>query len=483
MELKVSIDSLHNNIKIMIKLKNIPCLLAGFFLAGCTGNSNKNSERPNIVIIVADDLGWNDVGFHGSEIKTPNIDKLASEGITLNRFYSAPICSPTRAGLITGKYPDRFNLRDYVFMPTLIGGIPPDEVFIPEMLERAGYKERAAFGKWHLGHSNYIYHPNNQGFTSFYGHYNGAIDYFTHIRDGELDWHRDNKPCMEEGYSTDLIEKEVVKFIKNADNNSPFFAYVAFNATHSPMQAKEEDLKMYGYDPNAGIEDYPVGGSQPGEIDLDVYGMQGRGNTSRQTFSAMASAMDRSVGNILQTIKEKGVEKNTLVWFLSDNGGMPKFGGDNYPLRGQKHTEWEGGVHVVSCVKWPEVINEGSSTNELIAYIDVFPTLEKITTGKNITETDGINVFPAFLGNELPDRVIFLGNSGIVSKKWKMNKGELFLIEEDIREKNDVSKQYPEVVENLNSQLNEFTKMTPDFEIETQPEGWTPPKNWTMPGQ
>jgi arylsulfatase B len=469
--------------KTMLKMKNINWLMASLFLTGCAGDSKEDSGRPNIVIIVADDFGWNDVGFHGSEIKTPNIDKLASEGIILNRFYSAPVCSPTRAGLLTGKYPDRFNLRNYVFMPTLLGGIPPDEVFIPEMLETAGYKERAAFGKWHLGHSNYKFHPINQGFTSFYGHYNGAIDYFTHKRDGELDWHRDNTPCMDEGYSTDLIEKEAIRFIKDADTDSPFFAYVAFNATHSPMQAKEEDLILYGYDPNAETEDYLVGGSQAGERDLDVYGKQGRGNTSRQTFSAMASAMDRAVGNILQTIKDKGIEENTLVWFLSDNGGMPIFGGNNYPLRGDKHTEWEGGVHVISCVKWPEVISKGSTTNELIAYIDVFPTIEKITSGKNSKETDGINVFPALKGNELPDRNVFLGNSGIVSKKWKMNQGELFLIEEDIREKNDLSKQYPEVVEDLNSKLKEFHKMTPELEIEVQPEGWLPPKDWTMPGQ
>lgn len=464
-------------------MKNIGWFMMCLFLSGYSRSFSNNLGRPNIVIIVADDLGWNDVGFHGSEIRTPNIDKLASEGIILNRFYSAPVCSPTRAGLLTGKYPDRFNLRNYVFSPTQKGGISPDEVFIAEMLERAGYKERAAFGKWHLGHSNYEFHPNNQGFTSFYGHYNGAIDYFTHKRDGELDWHRNNTPCTDKGYSTDLIEKEVVNFIKGTNDNSPFFAYVAFNATHSPMQAKEEDLKLYGYDSNAQTEDFQVGGSQPGERDLDVYGMKGRGNTSRQTFSAMATAMDRAIGNILKAINDKGIEENTLVWFLSDNGGTYIFGGNNYPLRGAKHTEWEGGVHVVSFVKWPETIKKGSISNELIAYIDVFPTIEKITSYKNSKETDGIDVFPALQGNELPDRTIFLGNSGIVSKKWKMNEDELFLIAEDIGEKNDLSKQYPEVVELLNSKLIDLHKMQPDIEVEVQPEGWLPPKDWTMPGQ
>lgn len=464
-------------------MKNICYPMALFCLNGCYGQIIDNSMRPNIIIIVADDLGWNDVGFHGSEIKTPNIDKLASEGIILNRFYSAPVSSPTRAGLLTGKYPDRFNLRNYVFSPRQKGGIAPEEVFIPEMLETAGYKERAAFGKWHLGHSNYKFHPNNQGFTSFYGHYNGAIDYFTHKRDAELDWHRNNTPCFDQGYSTDLIEKEVVKFIEEANTNTPFFAYVAFNAAHSPMQAKEEDLKFYGYDPIAKTEDYLVGGAEKGERELDIFGKTGRGNTSRQTYSAMVSAMDRSIGHILQMIKDKGIEKNTLIWFLSDNGGMNKFGGNNYPLRGEKHSEWEGGVHVVSFVKWPQKIKKGSSSKELLSYIDIYPTLEKLCLGKTLKEADGIDVFPALLGKKLPERCIYLGNTGIVSKKWKMNKGELFLIEEDMPEKNDVSKQYPEIVKDLNSKLEEFHKMKPDIKIEIQPEDWHPPKDWTMPGQ
>ena len=192
----------------MLKIFLFICLAASTIVA-CTSLEKQRSKEPlNIIIIVADDLGWNDIGFHGSEIKTPNLDQLAAESIELKRFYSAPICSPTRAGLLTGKYPDRFNLRNRVFSPLAKDGISPEEIFLSEMLEKAGYKQRAAFGKWHLGHSNYKYHPNNQGFNYFYGHYNGAIDYFTHKRDAELDWHRNNDPCFDKGYSTDLIEKD-----------------------------------------------------------------------------------------------------------------------------------------------------------------------------------------------------------------------------------------------------------------------------------
>lgn len=145
--------------------------------------------RPNILIIVADDLGWNDVSYHGSEIRTPNIDRLVAQGVELDRFYTAPICTPTRAGILSGLYPDRFGLREGVIAPRVIGGLPPEVTTMAEMLAEAGYQQRAAFGKWHLGHSSTELHPLQQGFTSFYGHYNGAIDYFTHERAGQLDWH------------------------------------------------------------------------------------------------------------------------------------------------------------------------------------------------------------------------------------------------------------------------------------------------------
>ncbi len=161
---------------------------------GCLANgalAKIEPAKPNIVIIVADDLGWGDVGFHGSQIKTPNIDTLAETGIVLDRFYVAPVCTPTRAGLLTGKYPNRFGVREVVIPPWRDFGIAPEEVFLPEELARAGYKNRAIIGKWHLGHSSRKYYPLNQGFTHFYGHLNGAIDYFTHEREGELDWHND----------------------------------------------------------------------------------------------------------------------------------------------------------------------------------------------------------------------------------------------------------------------------------------------------
>jgi arylsulfatase B len=451
-------------------------------LSACTSEKDTDSDRqPNILVIVADDLGWNDVSFHGSDIKTPNLDRLASQGTELTRFYTAPVCSPTRAGLMSGRYPDRINLRNHVYSPKHTSGLPPETETLPELLKDAGYKRTAAFGKWHLGHSNIKYHPNSQGFDEFYGHYNGAIDYFTHKRDAELDWHRNNEPNFDEGYSTDLVEKDVIRFLNESDGNEPFLAYVAFNAPHSPMQAKEEDLKMYGYDPNLPQEDYDIGGSQRNEREMDIYGMQGRGNTLRQTFSGMVTALDRSIGNILKTLDDKNLTDETIVWFLSDNGGVPRFGGNNVPLRGAKHTEWEGGVRVVSIMRWPGKIEPDTKNDQMIAYIDIIPTLLGIAGGNYPDDLDGIDVWDAIKGNPLPERYIFLGNTGIVSKEWKMNQGELFRIEEDMEEKNNVADQHPEVVSKLEALLVEFHKMRPDAPVEMQPEGWNPPENWTMP--
>ena len=203
---------------------------------------------PNIVLILADDLGWDDVSFHGQQIKTPNLDRLTREGVELSRFYVCPICSPTRAGLMTGRYPIRYGLMRAVLPPWREGGLDLDEVTLPQVLARAGYKHRGIFGKWHLGHSDVKYHPLRRGFTEFVGHYNGAIDYFTHEREGELDWHRGYESNHDKGYSTDLIADAAVDFIRrHAADNAPFLCYVPFNAPHSPLQAKEEDLDTYAH--------------------------------------------------------------------------------------------------------------------------------------------------------------------------------------------------------------------------------------------
>ncbi|MEE1544956.1 MAG: sulfatase-like hydrolase/transferase, partial [Alphaproteobacteria bacterium] len=195
-------------------------------------------KKPNIVIIVADDLGWADVGFHSDRIPTPHLDRIAREGVELDHFYVFPMCSPTRAGLMTGRYPIRFGMARAVIPPWRHFGLDPGEVMLPEALAKAGYRHRGVFGKWHLGHNDAKWHPNSRGFTHFHGHYNGAIDYFDLTREGERDWHLNEKASGEQGYSTDLIAGAASRFIaQNAKGAAPYLCYVPFNAPHSPFQA------------------------------------------------------------------------------------------------------------------------------------------------------------------------------------------------------------------------------------------------------
>ena len=183
-------------------LKGLGATLACLPRVGGAHETAGGKAPPNIVILLADDLGWNDVGYHGSDIRTPRIDAFVKEGVELDRFYACPVCTPTRAGLMTGRFPNRFGLRSGVITPWRKAGLPVEEETMADVLGRAGYKRRACFGKWHLGHHQRAWHPLQRGFTHFYGHYNGAIDFFTHEREGQRDWHRGYEPCDDAGYST-----------------------------------------------------------------------------------------------------------------------------------------------------------------------------------------------------------------------------------------------------------------------------------------
>ena len=206
------------------------------------------SQPPNIIVIVADDLGWRDVSFNGGDVATPNIDRIANEGARLNRFYVAPVCAPTRTGLMTGHYPIRYGMMRGVVMGHHDFGLDPKATIIPQVLETAGYKHRGIFGKWHLGVSRAEYRPMQRGFTEFIGHIGSHIDYFTHKSYGEVDWFEGNEPSDEPGYSTDLIAQHAADFVQeHAGSDSPFFLYVPFNAPHSPFQAKDEDLPRYAH--------------------------------------------------------------------------------------------------------------------------------------------------------------------------------------------------------------------------------------------
>ena len=361
-------------------------------------------ERPNILFIVADDLGWGDVGYHGSVIPTPNIDALAARCIEMNRFYTAPVSSPTRAGLMTGRYPSRFGIRKTVIPPWRDYGLDPEEQTLADMLAANGYAHRAIVGKWHLGHGRRAYYPLNRGFTHFYGCLNGALDYFTHEREGELDWHNDWESCRDEGYSTDLIADEAVRCIGGYASEGPFFLYVAFNAPHTPFQAPEDEIAEH-------ISPEKFAALTPRE--KDAY-----------TYRAMVTRMDKGVGRILEKLERSGLVENTLVLFMSDNGGIPNLPGGSScaPLRGHKGREWDGGLRVPAVLCRKGRFAEGVRSEQLAAFVDMAPTIAALVgAGEPPRPYDGVNLLPALTGETASfPRDLYLGCGAAVSGDCKL---------------------------------------------------------------
>lgn len=420
----------------------------------------QNQQKPNILIILADDLGYGDVGFHGSDIKTPNIDRIANEGVMLDQFYACPMCSPTRAGLMTGRYPIRFGLMRSVIPPQREFGLASEEITIAEILADAGYKYRGIVGKWHLGHRQKQWYPTNQGFTYYEGCLNGAVDYFTQDRDGQRDWHENENPSQKEGYTTDLVGDASLKFINSVPKDEPFFLYVPFTAPHSPFQAKETDIAKY---PNR------------------------EGN--KQIYAGMIDCMDQNIGRIIACIEERGQLDNTFILFCSDNGGV-KSVGDNSPLRGSKLTVYQGGINVVAAARWPKGnIAGGKIISERMGYIDVFPTLMEVAAyqGNAKSELDGVNVLKAMQGGKLHDRNWFtyidqnpgkIESFAINTDEWKLvwernandnpqksELVELYRINDDKVESVNLKGEFKDVVQNLQKEIEGFYKQKQENQI------------------
>ncbi|MBA2113573.1 sulfatase-like hydrolase/transferase [Bremerella alba] len=449
---------------------------------------------PNIVVILADDLGWNSVGYQNKEFLTPHIDSLVASGITLNRFYVAPMCSPTRAGVLTGRYPIRFGCARAVIPPYRDFGLPTSEVTLAEMLSTLGYENRGIFGKWHLGHRRAKWHPLAQGFTHFHGHYNGAIDYFDLSRDDVRDWHVGYDALDEKGYATDLIADAAAKWIKqSAASDAPYFCYVPFNAPHSPFQAPDDAIELYG----------------------NLSEVTGRDNKHREIYKAMIGRMDEGIGRILDSVEASGESENTVVWFFSDNGGVGKLRGINKPLKGSKLTVFEGGIRVPACVRWPAKIAAGRSTEVVCGYIDILPTLVAVAGGQcaNFTEKpiDGIDLTSVLEepGSTVVSRPWFSyhGQSGpssehlaIIDKGWKLvvngpqltdvsqlRKGahliRLFHLEQDLNETNNLAREKPKKVNQLAEQLVDHRALQPPDAVLPYgigQAGFVPPPLWSL---
>jgi arylsulfatase A-like enzyme len=424
-------------------------------------------DRPNVIVILADDLGWRDVGFHDSEIKTPNLDRLAREGVELTRFYSQPLCSPTRSALMTGRSPMRYGVQYSVVRPWVNYGVPVEEHFMPESFRAAGYQTAMA-GKWHLGHSRKEYMPNARGFDSAYGHLNGAIDYFTHERDGGIDWHRDGKTVVEDGYSTDLIAGEAERVIKERKRDRPLFLYVAFNAPHAPLQAPQDRLAKY-----SAIAD-----------------------PRRRTFAAMVDALDDGIGRIARALKEQGMAENTLIFFFSDNGGPIAQAARNEPLRGAKGSCWEGGIRVPAFVYWPGRVKPGVSP-QVMSAADLFPTLASAAgvRTRNKLRLDGRDLWQALSsGRVVPrnDDLFFAVETGadpqhaVHRGEWKLVRvgatDHLFRIDRDPNEKEDLVAKHPDVAADLGRAIDEWRKLHPAQRgtrgARPMPAGYKAPPRW-----
>ncbi len=428
------------------------------------------APRPNIVLILSDDHGWADVGWHGREIKTPHLDKLALGGARLEQFYAQPVCSPTRAALLTGRYPIRHGLQVGVIRPWANYGLPLEERTLPQMLREAGYAT-AITGKWHLGHFQPAYLPTRRGFDHQYGHYNGAIDYNTHAREGGHDWHRDDRVNRDEGYSTHLIAREAVRLINATPADQPLFLYVPFNAVHAPHQVPEHYKTPYAALPEP-----------------------------RRTYAGMVAAEDEAIGQIVAAIDAKGVRANTLFIWSSDNGGpSPGRVTSNGPLRAGKGTLYEGGTRVCALANWETRIKPGTVVDTPIHLVDWYPTLGKLA-GASLAQPlplDGLDVWPCLVdGQPTPHDAILLNvtptggairmgdwklvvngsqadaedgdpapaTGGTAKKKTGKKQDakssapglELFDLAKDLSEKNNLAASHPEKVRELRARLDRF---------------------------
>lgn len=403
------------------------------------------ASRPHIVIFLADDLGWGDVGYHRSEIKTPNIDQLAAQGVRAEQFYVQPMCTPTRAALLTGRYPFRYGLQNSVIKHHDKYGLPLNERTLAQALKESGYYT-ALLGKWHLGDVGPAYLPNARGFDYHYGLYSGWVDYYTHRtrREKILDWQRNGKPVEEKGYVTDLLAQDAIRLIKSHNKQVPLFLQVAFTAPHAPLTSElvpKEYQHLYSH-----VTDQ-----------------------TRMLRLGAISALDSAVGKIMAALKSNGMLKNTLVIFFSDNGGYTKRGARNAPFRGGKKNFYEGGVRVPAVFSWEGKLGRYQIINTPLQVVDLYPTLVSLSGGKRkqALPLDGLDIWPTLTSANIPTRNYFLYGissdlGAIRTGDWKLvynfrkKRSELFNLGSDPYETLNITAEYPERTNKLLETLNKY---------------------------
>jgi N-acetylgalactosamine-6-sulfatase len=406
------------------------------------------ARRPNILFILADDLGYGDLGCYGCpDIKTPHLDRLAKEGVRLTDFYAnGPVCTPTRCALMTGRYQQRIGGLEWAIYPGVKRlGLPPKEVTIARMLKDAGYRT-AMSGKWHLGYTE-DRAPNHHGFERFFGLLSGNHNYFTHKEpNGEPDLYLDTKPVEMKGYTTGLITQHALKFLDEI-KAKPFFLYVAYNAPHFPVQG-------------------------PDDANVEITGANWA-KGKRETYVKMVESLDEGVGKLLAALKKLGLEEDTLVVFTSDNGGWSL--ARNAPLRSEKGQLWEGGIRVPCLARWPGKLPAGKVSPQIGIMMDWSATIVNLAGAKPPRDRplEGIDLLPFLAGKEQPrkrtlfwrrvDQTATKTHRAVRDGDWKYidaPKGARYLydLSKDIGEKENLADRMPELADTLKKHIDQWEK-------------------------
>ncbi len=418
-------------------------LLSAWTVAG--GAQELVERRPNVVLILGDYMGYGDIGPHGAtDIRTPHIDRLAREGVRLpNAYGPAPICSPSRAGLMTGRYPQRAGFEENIGPPPRPAGLPPSELTIARMLSDAGYRT-ALYGKWHLGFEP-EHSPNRHGFDEFFGFLDWTVDYYSHrTYDGKPGLYENGTPVEVEGYTTELFTERAVGFIEQ-QAKGPFFLYVSYNAALPPHQ--------------------PPG--RPSDIRSRDNWFHG----TREDYIQVVEALDAGVGRILETLDQNGLADDTLVIFTYDHGGREL--GRTEPLFHGFRTLWEGGIRVPLILRWPGRLPAGAVSTQLAINMDLSASILSATQTKPPSERklDGIDLLPILEGKQpVVGRTFFWRTDYSAYKQRAVRRGRfkyllddttemLFDLEEDIGERHNLAYQRPKLLRELQAALAEWEKL------------------------
>ena len=446
------------------------------------------AERPNILLIVSDDQGYNDLGLLGNGILTPSLDLLAKKGTRLTNFYVAwPACTPSRASLLTGRYPQRNGIYDmirneapdfghrysrdeYAVTFERIGGMDEREIVLPTMLKTAGYKS-GIYGKWDLGTLKRFL-PTSKGFDDFYGFVNTGIDYYTHERYGVPSMMRNQSPTEEDKgtYCTYLFEREALRFLEQHANKEPFFLYVPFNAPHN-SSALEPEIRTSVQAPEKFKKMYPSIDPEVKEVDRYRYASPATVVTRearQRDYRAAVTCMDASIGKMLEVLDRKNMTDNTIVIFFSDNGGSG--GADNAPLRGHKAQMWEGGVRVPCLIRWPNGrVPADHVSDGFLTSLELFPSIAAATGAELPKDVvlDGFDWWPVIRDEQPSPRTEMFWKRrdriGARVGKWKWvdgggKAGGLFNLQTDIGETIDLSDVRPEILKMVKSRYTEWLR-------------------------